>query len=103
MNNKTTSHHLMVSSYLIVSLYCTGMLGVVFTSVYHIFYESRTSGVSTSLALTILFFIFILASVILAKFNKAYSGQSKKDLFLKIFTIVIICALFVLILLSAAR
>ncbi|KGH32437.1 hypothetical protein [Lactococcus cremoris] len=96
MTNKNLDHQLINLNFLVTLLYIIGMLGVVGTSIYHLFFEKFQVGISPTLVLAFIFLSFILIAVIIAKFSKETKSDSTNTIILGAFSIAIVFILFIL-------
>ena len=90
MTNKNLDHQLINLNFLVTLLYIIGMLGVVVTSIYHLFFEKFQVGISPTMFLAFIFLCFILSAVIIAK------SDSTNTIILGAFSIAIVFILFIL-------
>jgi len=63
------------------------MLGVVVTSIYHLFFEKFQVGISPRMFLAFIFLCLILSAVIIAKFSKDTKSDSTNTVLLQSFPI----------------
>ena len=96
MTNKNLDHQLINLNFLVTLLYIIGLLGVVVTSIYHLFFEKFQVGISPTMFLAFIFLCFILSAVIIAKFSKDTKSDSTNTIILGAFSIAIVFILFIL-------
>ncbi|CAJ1223011.1 hypothetical protein LLWA12L8_FAMOGCFE_00243 [Lactococcus lactis] len=96
MSNKNIIHQFINLNSLVTLLYITGMLGVLVTSIYHVFFENFEVGFTPTMILAFIFLIFILIAVIIAKFSKDTKSDSNNTIIIGAFSIAIVFILFIL-------